>query len=332
MRSKAGALLITASLVLFVTILFIIGCSNIETTRYPSYVESKKMSIPQEMSFPEDWKALKPSPLVKKPDVNVAKMNSEKELDIEGAVDIGIFNADEIWVIVKPDQPAQPDEDIPTCGSMIAIDPHSKKEIALPLKHTDVKAGVSGYISTVNVKQEFVNPYDIKIEARYVFPLPQDAAVDDFLMTIGSRTIRGVIREKAQAKRIYERAKSQGHVASLLTQPPKTETIEKFFKKIYVPIGADKDLDLPLDEAVPDSKRWFTGGGLFIVKPSRQSWVGFVVTLAICLACVGVMVMLVVVLTMSAITTLSITVTFWFRSTLPAPRRGVVFNVTPPPT
>ena len=80
-----------------------------------------------------------------------------------------------------------------------------------------------------------------------------------------------------------------GVIASLLTKPPKTETIEKFFKKIYVPIGAEKDLERPLDEAVPASKRWFTGGGLFIVKPSRQSWVGFVVTLAICLACVLVM-------------------------------------------
>ena len=83
-----------------------------------------------------------------------------------------------------------------------------------------------------------------------------------------------------------------GVVASLLTKPPKTEVIEKFFKKIYVPIGAEKELERPLDEAVPASKRWFTGGGLFIIKPSRQSWVGFIVTLAICLACVLVMLMI----------------------------------------
>jgi Na+/proline symporter len=80
-----------------------------------------------------------------------------------------------------------------------------------------------------------------------------------------------------------------GVIASLLTKPPKAETIDKFFKKIYVPIGAEKALELPLDEAVPASKRWFTGSGLFIVKPSRQSWVGFFITLAICVACVLVM-------------------------------------------
>jgi len=80
-----------------------------------------------------------------------------------------------------------------------------------------------------------------------------------------------------------------GVIGSLLTKPPKPETVEKFFKKIYVPIGQEQKLDLPLDEAVPQSARWLTAGGLFIVKPSRQSRVGFVVTLAICLACVLVM-------------------------------------------
>ena len=80
-----------------------------------------------------------------------------------------------------------------------------------------------------------------------------------------------------------------GVIGSLVTKPPKRDKIDKFFTKIYVPIGQEKKLELPLDEAVPQSSRWFTGGGLFIVKPSRQSVVGFVVTLVICLACVVVM-------------------------------------------
>ena len=84
-----------------------------------------------------------------------------------------------------------------------------------------------------------------------------------------------------------------GVIGSLLSKPPKPEVIDRFFKKIYVPIGDEAKLDLPLDEAVPPANRWLTSGGLFIVKPSRQSWVGFVVTLAICLALVGLMAALV---------------------------------------
>jgi Na+/proline symporter len=83
-----------------------------------------------------------------------------------------------------------------------------------------------------------------------------------------------------------------GVFGSLLTKPPRREVIEEFFKRIYTPIGAEDRLKLSLDEAVPASQRLVTAGGLFIVKPSAQSVIGFLVTLAICLGCVGVMVAL----------------------------------------
>ncbi|MFB0554659.1 MAG: sodium:solute symporter [Phycisphaerae bacterium] len=83
-----------------------------------------------------------------------------------------------------------------------------------------------------------------------------------------------------------------GLIGSLITKPPRRETIEKFFTKIYVPIGQEDNLALPLDEAIPQQKRLLTGRGLFLVMPSRQSWVGFVVTLGICLACVLVMLLI----------------------------------------
>ncbi len=80
-----------------------------------------------------------------------------------------------------------------------------------------------------------------------------------------------------------------GVVASLLTRPPNRETTQKFFTKIYVPVGQEQKLGLPLDEAVPPNRRWLTWGGLFLVKPSRQSWLGFLAILGICAACVAVM-------------------------------------------
>jgi Na+/proline symporter len=83
-----------------------------------------------------------------------------------------------------------------------------------------------------------------------------------------------------------------GVIGSLLTRPPRRETIERFFTKIYVPVGQEEKLSLPLDEAVPAHQRWITAGGLFIVKPSRQSWIGFLIILGICIACVVAMIAL----------------------------------------
>ncbi len=126
---------------------------------------------------------------------------------------------DEIWVIARPETQAVPaDEDRPGCGAMLAKLPKKDKKIPLPLKHTDVKGQISGYIATVDVTQQFHNPYDQKIEAVYVFPLPQNAAINEFIMTIGERRIRGIIRERKEAEEIYREARRQGYVASLLTQ------------------------------------------------------------------------------------------------------------------
>jgi Ca-activated chloride channel family protein len=128
--------------------------------------------------------------------------------------------ADELWIIERPEAPAVTagEEEGPGSGALIAVLPSETKEVPVPLKHTDVRASISGYIATVEVNQQFHNPYDEKIEARYVFPLPQNAAVNEFLMTVGDRTIRGIIRERAEAERIYAEARAQGYVASLLTQ------------------------------------------------------------------------------------------------------------------
>ena len=109
----------------------------------------------------------------------------------------------------------------PGSGAMIAVVPlpdKAPKRIPLPLEHTDVEGDITGYIATVDVTQKFGNPYDSRIEAVYVFPLPQDAAINEFVMTIGDRTIRGIIRERQEAERIYREARSQGYRAALLTQ------------------------------------------------------------------------------------------------------------------
>ena len=105
-----------------------------------------------------------------------------------------------------------------TSGSLTVVDPQGKPKTMCPLKHTDVKAEISGFVSRVVVTQEFANPFKEKIEAVYTFPLPQNAAVDDMTMIVGDRTVRGKILAREEARMVYEAAKSSGHVAGLLDQ------------------------------------------------------------------------------------------------------------------
>jgi Ca-activated chloride channel family protein len=124
---------------------------------------------------------------------------------------------EELWVVARTRSISSVhDEEIPRQGSLVTED--KGKPVPLPLKHTDVQATIEGYIATVTVLQQYQNPFDHKIEAIYVFPLPENAAVNEFLMIIGERRIRGIIRERAEAEKIYNEAKAQGYVASLLTE------------------------------------------------------------------------------------------------------------------
>src|SRR5256712_7459919 len=105
-----------------------------------------------------------------------------------------------------------------TQGSLQIIDSNGKPRAVCPLKHTDVKAEISGFLARVIVTQEFENPFKEKIEAVYTFPLPQNAAVDDMTMLVGDRTVRGKVLRREEAQAVYEAAKSNGQTASLLNQ------------------------------------------------------------------------------------------------------------------
>ena len=86
------------------------------------------------------------------------------------------------------------------------------------LMRTDVGIEVAGMIARASVKQRFQNTGDVWVEGVYVFPLPENAAVDHFRLRIGDRLIEGQIQEKQQARLSYESAKSDGKHVGLIEQ------------------------------------------------------------------------------------------------------------------
>jgi Ca-activated chloride channel family protein len=84
--------------------------------------------------------------------------------------------------------------------------------------NTAVTMHISGLVARVSVRQEFHNQGDEWTEGVYVFPLPDEAAVDRMRLHIGERFIEGEIREKEQARKDYEQARSEGRKASLVEQ------------------------------------------------------------------------------------------------------------------
>ena len=108
-----------------------------------------------------------------------------------------------------------------TEGTLLFKTNQSGRYTTAPILKTDVQIAVTGIIARATVRQEFTNPSQKKgdwLEGVYVFPLPETAAVDHLRMKVGERIIEGQIKERSEAKHIYDRAKQEGKRASLVEQ------------------------------------------------------------------------------------------------------------------
>ncbi len=85
----------------------------------------------------------------------------------------------------------------------------------LPLVAMEVDARVVGVIATIEVAQTFVNTTGLALEATYIFPLPDRAAVHRFQMVVGGRVIDGVLDERGAARAQYDQAIAAGHHAAI---------------------------------------------------------------------------------------------------------------------
>ncbi len=87
---------------------------------------------------------------------------------------------------------------------------------AIPLLGVNVVAEITGPLSRVVMRQRFRNEGKKPIEAVYVFPAPEKAAVTGLVIETGGRRIVGTVKEKEQAFDEYDEALAAGHGAVLL--------------------------------------------------------------------------------------------------------------------
>jgi Ca-activated chloride channel family protein len=122
------------------------------------------------------------------------------------------------------------------------------------LLDTEVDIRVSGPVARVSLVQRFRNHGGEFSEGVYVFPMPENSAVHGMVLGIGERRIVGDIREKEQAKKIYQQAKRDGRRAGIVEQ----RRANMFLTKV-ANIGAGEQVTVTLhytELLVPDGQRF----------------------------------------------------------------------------
>lgn len=103
-----------------------------------------------------------------------------------------------LYVPVKADGIIIPDP--PICDPCPIPSPMSQ----LVIRYHHVTVEIENQIATTHVDQVFYNPNDWAVEGEYIFPIPIDAAVSDFILWIDGKPVQGEILDADEARRTYE--------------------------------------------------------------------------------------------------------------------------------
>lgn len=119
---------------------------------------------------------------------------------------------------LEPDPTAPEAVHPPSASAGLSAQGEAGTVLEFPLEHTRVNAQVSGNVARVELTQVYQNPGTTRLEAVYAFPLPPNAAVTEMYFRIGNRVVYSEVKRKAEARRTYEQARSEGKTAALTEQ------------------------------------------------------------------------------------------------------------------
>jgi len=123
----------------------------------------------------------------------------------------------------------------------------------VPLKSVSMEIHLEDFTAIAHLTQTYTNDETSPIEAVYIFPIDEAAAITTFEAAIDGRVIQGVVREKLEARQLYDESLCAGLAAYLLEQP--SPAVGDVFRMRVgnLPPGATVDIrltyvtELPID-------------------------------------------------------------------------------------
>ncbi|XP_063447772.1 uncharacterized protein LOC134727324 [Mytilus trossulus] len=109
-------------------------------------------------------------------------------------------------------------KDVPDPLNKVTAGLIGKGKQSVPLKSVHIRAHLLDLVAKVVILQEYKNDNNVPIEAKYVFPLDDTAAVCGFEAFINGKHVIGEVKEKETAHKEYKEAISKGHGAYLMDE------------------------------------------------------------------------------------------------------------------
>jgi Ca-activated chloride channel family protein len=95
-------------------------------------------------------------------------------------------------------------------------------------------------VARVELKQQYRNLSSTFLEAEYFFPVRTNACISDFLAEFDGKVVRGIIKEKEEARKEYNERKVRGDLVAYSEVKEETPDIMKILIGNIPPQGEVK--------------------------------------------------------------------------------------------
>ena len=136
--------------------------------------------------------------------------------------------------------------DPPICEPGPCPDPMPLTQLAIEYHHVDVR--IEGQVVITHVDQVFRNDQDWEIEGTYVFPIPVDAAVDQFTLWMDGEPVEGVVLDRDQARYTYEEIVRRMRDPALLEYADRGAVQASIYP---IPPGGERRIELEYVQVLP---------------------------------------------------------------------------------
>ncbi len=127
-------------------------------------------------------------------------------------------------------------------------DPPTLEESWLTIRYHRVTVTIEDQVAVTRVEQEFLNECDWEVEGTYVFPLPEGAAVSEFVMWVDGVPVEGKILEADEARAIYEDIVRRRRDPALLEYVGRSAIQARIFP---IPPGGSRKVELEYSQVLP---------------------------------------------------------------------------------
>jgi Ca-activated chloride channel family protein len=132
------------------------------------------------------------------------------------------------------------------CDPMPCPSPIPLEQLAIRYHHVTVT--IRDQVAVTHVDQVFYNPNDWQIEGTYIFPIPLDAAVTDFILWIDGTPVEGQVLDATQARQTYEAIVATMRDPALLEYVGQGAVQARIFP---IPPRGERRIELEYTQAMP---------------------------------------------------------------------------------